>query len=261
MNFVSEADGVMEESVITENVRARHRKKLDKDDFVSSQSITIQGLENEHTSDYPGWSGEAVKKLIDLYTEHVGYFTNPDIKKKNVWGLITRMLSDSGFNYTVKQAEQKWRNIKRQYRKTIERRNEGKKVHCPYFNELDKIFSSIISSPLHINESSSSAPPVICEVNDTDLLSSDVEIKQEADLEVEVDESIPGHMSPPRKSRRIETEWAGVGDMIDIIDDKLEELKYNQQRHHEETMLMLKQILDAVRPIGEFFQYMKNFGK
>ena len=144
--FFFKADGVMEESVINENIHVRQRKKLDKDDFVSSQSIIIQGLENELASDCPGWSGEAVKKLIDLYTEHVGYFTNPDIKKKNVWGLITRMLSDSGFNYTVKQAEQKWRNIKRQYRKTIERRSEGKKVHCPFFNELDKIFSSVISS-------------------------------------------------------------------------------------------------------------------
>ena len=115
--------------------------------------------------------------------------------------------------------------------------------------------------PIHINESSSSATPVVCEVNEADILSSDVEIKQEVDLDVDVEESIPGHMSPPRKSRRIETEWSSMGDMIDVIDDKLEEVKYNQQRHHEETMVMLKQILDAVRPIGEFFQYMKHFGK
>lgn len=255
----------MDEPVVAENLRSRYRKKVDNDDFVSSQTILIQGLENEPITDYPGWSPEAVKKLVDLYMEHASYFLNPDIKKKNVWGLITRMLSENGFNYTVKQAEQKWRNIKRQYRKTLDRRSEGKKVHCPHFNELEKIFSPLISSPLHTNESSVNAD-LVNEVNDEAFLSPDVEIKhEETDTDIDVIEPAPELMSPRRKYRRIETEteaeWTGLGNMMNSIDDKLEEVKYHQQRHHEETMIMLKQILDAVRPIGDFLQYMKNFGK
>lgn len=79
---------------------------------------------------------------IDLYRRYGEMFAKPSTKKKHVWGLIAADLSSETFALTGKKTEQKWKNLTKTYRDTVDYNsksgNEPKK--CPFFNELQDVY-------------------------------------------------------------------------------------------------------------------------
>ncbi|XP_053394053.1 uncharacterized protein LOC123539896 [Mercenaria mercenaria] len=88
------------------------------------------------------WPKEKVLKLIDLHAQYEQMFSKPSIKKKHVWALIAAKLCSDTFNVTIEKAEQKWKNLTKNFRDTIDHNNKSGSApkHCPYFEELQEVY-------------------------------------------------------------------------------------------------------------------------
>lgn len=72
-------------------------------------------------------------------------FASTAIRNEEIWKNIVKELEDAGFTgYTCKQAEDKWKNLRKGYMKVKD--NSGDKssgaarVTCTFYDELDEIF-------------------------------------------------------------------------------------------------------------------------
>ncbi|CAC5425038.1 unnamed protein product [Mytilus coruscus] len=85
------------------------------------------------------WSRLATHYLIDLHKKYQNLFQKPSIKKKEVWQKNANDMSHSNFEFANSQCEQKWKNITKAYRSTVDHNRKsgnGKKKECAYFQEL-----------------------------------------------------------------------------------------------------------------------------
>lgn len=88
------------------------------------------------------WSKDAVLKLIELHTENDHLFSKVGYKKKSIWEKISASMKGFGYNFTGLQCEQKWKNITKNYRDTIDHNSKSgnDKKECPFFKELNEVY-------------------------------------------------------------------------------------------------------------------------
>ncbi|KAK2968864.1 hypothetical protein RJ640_008033 [Escallonia rubra] len=93
------------------------------------------------------WPKSEVQALITVRTALNHKFLNGP--KSSVWEEVAVGLSKMGYSRSAKKCKEKWENIKKYYKRTIDsgkKRPENSKA-CPYFHELDILYSSgLISS-------------------------------------------------------------------------------------------------------------------
>ncbi|KAK2997178.1 hypothetical protein RJ639_026320 [Escallonia herrerae] len=93
------------------------------------------------------WPKYEVQALITVRTALNHKFINGP--KGSVWEEVAVGLSKMGYSRSAKKCKEKWENIKKYYKRTIDsgkKRPENSKA-CPYFQELDILYSSgLISS-------------------------------------------------------------------------------------------------------------------
>ena len=85
------------------------------------------------------WSDKATKLLIHLRQEHEADFNKPSTKKKNLWEKISAKLREYGHDFTGPQTENKWKNLTKEYRKTVDTNNTSgsNRASCSYYDELN----------------------------------------------------------------------------------------------------------------------------
>jgi len=91
------------------------------------------------------WSRDATLFLIDQWRQNSSKFASTTIRNEEVWKNIVKELENAGFTgYTWKQAEDKWKNLRKGYMKVKD--NNGDKssgaarVTYKFYDELDEIF-------------------------------------------------------------------------------------------------------------------------
>jgi hypothetical protein len=69
-------------------------------------------------------------------------FSKPSTKKKFVWGLIAAQLNSEEFDVTAEKAEQKWKNLTKTFRDTVDHNNRSGNApkQCPFFDELQQAY-------------------------------------------------------------------------------------------------------------------------
>lgn len=80
--------------------------------------------------------------LIDQWQKSSSKFASISIRNEEVWKKIAKELEDVGFTkYTWKQAEDKWKNLRKGYMKVKDNKgdkNSGKpRITCKFYEELD----------------------------------------------------------------------------------------------------------------------------
>ncbi|XP_059663563.1 trihelix transcription factor GTL1 [Cornus florida] len=96
---------------------------------------------------YRRWPKSEVQALITVRTALEHKFLKAP--KGSVWEDVAVELCKMGYSRTAKKCKEKWENINKYYRKTME---SGKKrldygKTCPYFNELDVLYKSGLINP------------------------------------------------------------------------------------------------------------------
>lgn len=134
-----------------------HEIKIPKPSFEASclekDVGEISNYENSNCDPSSGrWPKAEVEALITVRAalDHK-FLIGP---KGSVWEDVSAGLSKMGYNRTAKKSKEKWENINKYYRKTMEsgkKRLENSKS-CPYFHELDILYrGGLITSGNAIN--------------------------------------------------------------------------------------------------------------
>ncbi|KAM0049103.1 putative transcription factor MYB family [Helianthus debilis subsp. tardiflorus] len=93
------------------------------------------------------WPKSEVQALITVRVALNQKF-NGKIPKASIWDEVAAGLSSMGYNRTPKKCKEKWENINKYYRRTMEKGKDSKS--CAYFNELEMLHKTgFISSSSH----------------------------------------------------------------------------------------------------------------
>lgn len=100
------------------------------------------------------WPEAEVQALIMLRTALEQKFRALGAKCSNVWEEISVGMCNMGYNRTAKKCKEKWENINKYFRKSMEsggkKRLENSKT-CPYFHELHLLYKSGFVNPGNAN--------------------------------------------------------------------------------------------------------------
>ncbi|KYQ54695.1 hypothetical protein ALC60_06429 [Trachymyrmex zeteki] len=110
----------------------------------SKPQVIKSGL-SQITKNSTKWSRDATLFLIDQWKKSSSKFTSTTIRNEEVWKNIVKELENVGFTgYTWKQAEDKWKNIRKGYMKVKDNMGDkssgAARVTCKFYDELDEIF-------------------------------------------------------------------------------------------------------------------------
>ncbi|XP_023240502.1 trihelix transcription factor GTL1-like [Centruroides sculpturatus] len=100
-------------------------------------STLTDGADGQHGR----WPTNAVKLLISLYKEHENKFSDICWPSKKVWSLISKTLQENNYLVTGSQCDEKWRNLKKSYRKIKDgnkQTGQGRR-QWEFFSMMDEI--------------------------------------------------------------------------------------------------------------------------
>lgn len=87
------------------------------------------------------WERNDVLTLIRLRSEKEPMFNKFGVRKKDVWAMIAEEFQAKGFDVTSGQCEQKWKNITKNYRDTVDYSYfSNNHRECPFFKELAAVY-------------------------------------------------------------------------------------------------------------------------
>lgn len=110
----------------------------------SKSSVIDSSAKNSGTKG-ERWSTDATLFLIDQWQKNSSKFTSTTIRNEEVWKKIVKELEHADlFKYTWKQAEDKWKNLRKAYMKVKDNQGDkssgAAKMTCKFYDELDEIF-------------------------------------------------------------------------------------------------------------------------
>ena len=113
--------------------------------FYSSLETSLEEVHNLPMITGKGtfhWERNDVLTLIRLRSEKEPIFNKFGIRKKDVWAMIAEEFQAKGFNVTSGQCEQKWKNITKNYRDTVDY-SYFSNTHreCPFYKELAAVYA------------------------------------------------------------------------------------------------------------------------
>jgi len=107
------------------------------------------------------WTRTAVLKLLSEVKIRYCYLTDRLTKNKHVWREVAAVLREEIPGISDSQCDQKWRNLKQQYRKYVDNQKKtgrGKMVVPEFFEEIDEILGSAHSvNPPYVKQTGSVA--------------------------------------------------------------------------------------------------------
>lgn len=89
------------------------------------------------------WPRSAVINLIELWKENEANFSSANTRAKTVWQSIASSLNYNNFQPTWEQVENKWKGLRRTYKKIKDNNNSTGRAHqsWEFFDKMDEIFS------------------------------------------------------------------------------------------------------------------------
>jgi len=88
------------------------------------------------------WTRCAVLRLLEEIGIHYSQLTDKFTKSKTVWREVANVLSKDFPGVTANHCNQKWRNLKQQYRKYVDNQGKtrrGKMARPEFFDEITEI--------------------------------------------------------------------------------------------------------------------------
>lgn len=86
----------------------------------SSPSSSSQYNSTDDKSSTTKWTHNATVALIHEYKDKINQFQSSAIRKEVIWKIISTNLNQQNFNYTPKQCEFKFKNLKKKYHAKID---------------------------------------------------------------------------------------------------------------------------------------------
>lgn len=116
------------------------------DDNGESQEIT-EAFSNDETTNILEafrWNDSNVKLLLHLYDKHKADFYGKKKTNRSIWKSIASEMADYEVIITWEQCENKFKNLKKTYKKVIDNNNKtGRgRIDWPYFNVMDDLFGN-----------------------------------------------------------------------------------------------------------------------
>lgn len=130
--------------------------------------------ENELFSDVKNWSKEDIKCLFDIRSKKETEFNGNKVHK-SLWEKISKELSTFGVTASSTQCSNKWKAMKREYKKTVDdnSRTGAEKKTCPFYKEFNELYGNKSETrPSYVMSSSKSESVAIDEINDKAIMDS-----------------------------------------------------------------------------------------
>lgn len=99
--------------------------------------------EKEPVTDVKNWSKEDIKCLFDIIRQKEKDFNGSKVHK-SLWDNISKELSDLGIVATATQCSNKWKAMKREYKKTVDNnsRTGAEKKTCPFYDDFGELYGN-----------------------------------------------------------------------------------------------------------------------
>ncbi|XP_065024556.1 trihelix transcription factor DF1-like [Musa acuminata AAA Group] len=104
------------------------------------------------------WPKAEVQALIRVRSGLESRFREPGLKGP-LWEEVSGTLATMGYHRTAKRCKEKWENINKYFRKTKEsgRKRPQHSKTCPYFQQLDQLYSKSLTNKPHPSSASPTA--------------------------------------------------------------------------------------------------------
>ncbi|XP_062608041.1 uncharacterized protein LOC134269868 [Saccostrea cucullata] len=99
--------------------------------------------EEKDVTDVKNWSKEDIKCLFDIRRQKEKQFNGSKVHK-SLWDTISHELSDLGIAATATQCSNKWKAMKREYKKTVDNnsRTGAEKKTCPFHDDFGELYGN-----------------------------------------------------------------------------------------------------------------------
>jgi len=172
------------------------------------------------------WEHPAIMLLFCLYKDHLALFKNDKIRNDTVWKKIADCLNEKGYTYTIKQIENKWKNLRKNYIKVKDNNSKSgasfKK--CKYYDEMEEIYGK-----------SHSVQPVATASNlsQKNVLSISTDEEQKSDEECNV--------VPPKKTK--------MEKQLHVLTEYMEKNEKAKERRHKERLEYQKEAVETYKQL------------
>ncbi|XP_074644420.1 uncharacterized protein LOC141914560 [Tubulanus polymorphus] len=187
----------------------------------------------------------AVLKLIDLHKDYAEKFSDPKIKKATIWKQIAHDMLDAGFDFTADQIKNKWNNLMKKYRKTVDHNNKTgvEPKTCIFYDELDA----------YLGCKPNVRPNFV--IASTNMESSSTTTDSASNAEMDVDPFEPISFPPAKKLRKSRGSTSAKSDTFMELMEKQEESRKEDsvklmetiQANHKEIMTLENEKLEVER--------------
>ncbi|XP_052788546.1 uncharacterized protein LOC128223306 [Mya arenaria] len=231
------------------------------DHIICSEIVEDDQIQEEPSSEHHPqtsrfiWSTEIVKVLIDLHTEKEELFKKPSVKKISVWKAIAQEINKiSSTGVSPAQCEQKWKNIIKKFRDTIDhnKKSGSDRKECPFYNELQHCYGykPNVHPQFTAGSSHSDAAASIQHSESVDLSQQSEGVTEDASIENTVNNGcIDVNNNERRKPKRMKKN----DEIVNVLKNIQTEMKNEQheliktlQKHHEERMKVEEKRLDLL---------------
>lgn len=191
------------------------------------------------------WKTLQVKTLIELRTSNETKFNKPFGKKKAIWQDIAKEINGLGNNFTAVQVEQKWKNLTKIFRDTVDHNSKSGNDHreCPFFKELEEAYGYKANvKPVFTMgsiRSDSNNNAVTSNVASDDSISSDLD-EQDDNRKRRPEEGDSPVDTQPKKGKKKATQNESMMKMIENFQkeskEEQKELLSELKQQHKEKM-------------------------
>ncbi|XP_020298477.1 trihelix transcription factor GTL1-like [Pseudomyrmex gracilis] len=198
-----------------------------------SKNVTYNCVENiENISDNDKdqsathWEHSAIMLLFYLYKDHLPLFKNDKIRNNIVWKKIGNCLKEKGYTYTVKQIENKWKNLRKNYIKVKDHNSKSGASYkkCKYYDEMEEIYGK---SPI--------VQPVALASNLSQKVSSfSFDEEQTSDEDSDI--------APPPKKSKMEKQ-------LHALTEYMEKNEKAKERRHKERLEYQKEAVETYKEV------------
>ncbi|CAG9772108.1 unnamed protein product [Ceutorhynchus assimilis] len=188
--------------------------------------------------DAKNWNRNGTLLLISLYKKYVPDFQNTKIRNYVVWKKISNDLRKENYNYSPKQVENRWKNLRKKYiakKDNMKSDHSGEgRVDFEFVDEFNEIFSNKPNvTPLAIASTSKS-----CGKSQPEKCASD----EQGDDDSKNNEAAKKKIKPVGQ---IVEQWASQ------MQEDLNRREEKQQERHREMMERQDRAIDTYKEIME----------
>ncbi|XXG67071.1 hypothetical protein AAC387_Pa06g0499 [Persea americana] len=135
----------------------------------NTNSNNVNSMNNNNIS--RRWPKAEVQALIRVRSSLETKFQEPGLKGP-LWEQVSSSLASMGYQRSAKRCKEKWENINKYFRKTKDgaKKRSLQSKTCPYFHQLDQLYSKSHTSSPHSSSSFAAAAAIVESKDQSELL-------------------------------------------------------------------------------------------